>query len=61
VNSDGSITTTVKYADGFKVTTTVPGASSASGAGNSPYNWFEQMMQGQTGSSSAASSLSMSV
>lgn len=59
VNSDGSTTTTVKYADGFKMTTTVPGASSASGAGNSPYNWFEQMMQGQTGSSSA--SLSMSV
>lgn len=64
VNSDGSTTTTVKYADGFKVTSTVPGAPSASGAGNSPYNWFAQLMQqGQTGSgsTSAASSLSMSV
>jgi Ca2+-binding EF-hand superfamily protein len=62
-NSDGSTTTTIKYGDGFKVTTTVPGASSASSSGNSPYNWFEQMMQRemQTASSSAASSLSMSV
>lgn len=58
INSDGSTTTTVKYADGFKVTMTVPGGSSASGAGNSPYNWFEQMMQreAQAGSSSSASS-----
>ncbi len=58
INSDGSTTTTVKYADGFKVTMTVPGGSSAQGAGNSPYNWFEQMMQreAQAGSSSTASS-----
>jgi hypothetical protein len=63
VNSDGSTTTTIKYADGFKVTMTVPGASSASGAGNSPYNWFEQMMQrqAQASSASSASSTSMSV
>jgi hypothetical protein len=63
VNSDGSTSTTIKYADGFKVTMTVPGASSASGAGNSPYNWFEQMMQrqAQASSASSASSTSMSV
>jgi hypothetical protein len=62
-NSDGSTTTTVTYADGFKISTTVPGASSASSSNNSPYNWFEQMMQrGSHGqSTSAASSVSMSV
>ncbi|MDA9434992.1 EF-hand domain-containing protein [Bradyrhizobium sp. CCBAU 51627] len=65
-NADGSTTTTVTYADGFKMSTTVPGASSspsASGAGNSPYDWFGQMMQrqAQTAAGSAASSMSMSV
>jgi Ca2+-binding EF-hand superfamily protein len=64
--ADGSTTTTVSYADGFKMTTTVPGASNSSngsGAGNTPYDWFAQMMQNQTqgSSGSAASSLSMSV
>jgi len=67
--ADGSSTTTVTYADGFKMTTTVPGASSSSngsGAGNTPYDWFAQMMQtmqsqGQGSSGSAASSVSMSV
>jgi EF hand domain-containing protein len=59
-NSDGSTTTTVTYADGFKISTTVPGASSAN---NSPYDWFAQMMQrgSQAQSTSAASSVSMSV
>lgn len=64
--TDGSTTTTVTYADGFKMTTTVPGAassSSASGGGNSPYDWFGQMMQrqAQTAAGSTASSMSMSV
>ena len=64
--ADGSTTTTVTYADGFKMTTTVPGASSsqsALGGGNSPYDWFGQMMQrqAQTAAGSAASSMSMSV
>ncbi|MEK9284201.1 EF-hand domain-containing protein [Bradyrhizobium sp. ISRA442] len=59
-NADGSTTTTVTYADGFKMSTTVPGAS---GAGNAAYNWFEQMMQrqGQASSATASSSMSMSV
>ena len=65
-NADGSTTTTVTYADGFKMSTTVPGASSpssANGGGNSPYDWFGQMMQrqAQTAAGSAASSMSMSV
>ena len=67
--ADGSTTTTVTYADGFKMTTTVPGAPSSqsgSGGGNTPYDWFAQMMQtmqsqAQGSSGSAASSVSMSV
>ena len=64
--ADGSTTTTVTYADGFKMTTTVPGASNSqggSGGGNTPYDWFAQMMQsqGQKAAGSAASSMSMSV
>ncbi|MGX4770891.1 EF-hand domain-containing protein [Bradyrhizobium guangdongense] len=63
--ADGSTTTTVTYPDGFKMSTTVPGASSsfnANGGGNSPYDWFGQMMQRQAQTAgSAASSMSMSV
>ncbi|MEY9361934.1 hypothetical protein ABH994_004655 [Bradyrhizobium yuanmingense] len=65
-NADGSTTTTVTYADGFKMSTTVPGAASSSnakGGGNSPYYWFGQMMQrqAQATAGSAASSMSISV
>ena len=65
-NADGSTTTTLTYADGFKMSTTVPGASSpssANGGGNSPYDWFGQMMQrqAQAASATASSSMSMSV
>ncbi|MCK1424386.1 EF-hand domain-containing protein [Bradyrhizobium sp. 180] len=63
-NADGSTITTVTYADGFKMSTTVPGASRSSTAnsgGNSPYDWFGQMMQRQAQAASTASSTSMSV
>ncbi|MCA1414847.1 EF-hand domain-containing protein [Bradyrhizobium sp. NBAIM20] len=65
-NADGSTTTTVTYDDGFKMSTTVPGAASSShakGGGNSPYDWFGQMMQrqAQATAGSAASSMSISV
>ncbi|HET7092345.1 MAG TPA: EF-hand domain-containing protein [Thermomicrobiales bacterium] len=58
-NADGSTTTTVTYADGFKMSTTVPGASGAA----TPYDLFAQLMQrqGQGASGGAASSMSMSV
>ncbi len=61
-NADGSTTTTVTYADGFKMSTTVPGASSA----RSAYDLFAQLMQqqggqGQSASAAAGSSMSMSV
>lgn len=65
-NADGSTTTTVTYADGFKMSTTVPGAHRgpmANAGGNSPYDWFGQMMQrqAQSGSATASSSMSISV
>ncbi|MCA1467542.1 EF-hand domain-containing protein [Bradyrhizobium sp. IC3195] len=65
-NADGSTTTIVTYADGFKMSTTVPGAAGSSNAksgGNSPYDWFGQMMQrqAQATAGSAASSMSISV
>lgn len=58
-SADGSTTTTVTYADGFKMSTTVPGASGASG--NTAYDLFAQLMQQQASSGGAASSMSMSV
>lgn len=61
--ADGSTTTTVTYADGFKMSTTVPGANSAR---SSAYDLFAQLMQqqggrGQGASGSTGSSMSMSV
>ncbi|MBR0846992.1 EF-hand domain-containing protein [Bradyrhizobium diazoefficiens] len=60
-NADGSTTTTVTYADGFKMSTTVPGAS---GSRNSAYDLFAQLMQQQGGQgqgASAGASMSLSV
>ena len=57
--ADGSTTTTVTYADGFKMSTTVPGASS-SRSRNSAYDLFAQLMQRQakaTGRSDPPSSV----
>jgi hypothetical protein len=61
--ADGSTTTTVTYADGFKMSTTVPGANAAR---SSAYDLFAQLMQQQGGqgkgaSTAAGSSMSMSV
>jgi hypothetical protein len=56
-NADGSTTTTVTYADGFKMSTTVPGASSAA----TPYDLFAQLMRGQGQGATAAAGSSMSV
>jgi len=60
--ADGSTTTTVTYADGFKMSTTVPGATSPR---NSAYDLFAQLMQRQGGQGQSApaagSSMSMSV
>lgn len=44
--ADGSTTTTVTYADGFKMSSTVPGANPAR---SSAYDLFAQLMQQQRG------------
>jgi len=62
-NSDGSVTTSLTYADGSKVTmTSAAGKTSATSAASS-YNFIEQMIQrqAQAVSSATASSLSVSV
>ena len=46
-NSDGSITTSLTYADGSKVTTTSAAAATSSSAATSSYNFIEQMIQRQ--------------
>ena len=63
VNSDGTTTTSLTYADGSKVSmTSAPGGTSSSGAATSSYNFIEQLIQRQSQaiSGSAASSLSVS-
>jgi hypothetical protein len=62
-NSDGSITTSLTYADGSKVTTTSAAAATSSNAATSSYNFIEQMIQRQAQaaiSSTATGSLSLS-
>lgn len=60
-NSDGSITTTLTYADGSKITISQPAASSTSGSASSQYNLVERMVQRQTDSLAAAARQSISV
>ena len=61
-NSDGSTTTSMTYADGSKVTMTLPAATTASSTATSSYNFIEQMIQRQAQaiSTSATSSVSLS-
>lgn len=58
-NSDGSVTTTLSYADGSKVTMT---SATAPSTGASSYNFIEQLIQRQAEaiSSQATSSVSLS-
>lgn len=58
-NSDGSVTTTLSYADGSKVSMT---SATAPGTGASSYNFIEQLIQRQADaiSSQATSSVSLS-
>ncbi len=62
-NSDGTTTTLMTYADGSKVSMTSAPASTSSSTATSFYNVIEQMIQrqAQAVSTSAASSLSVSV
>ena len=60
-NSDGSITTTLTYADGSKITLSQPAASSTSTSASSQYNLVEKMMQRQTDALATAAKQSVSV
>jgi hypothetical protein len=60
-NSDGSITTSLTYADGSKVTMTSAAAASASGAATSSYNSIEKMIQRQAQAVSSAATASVSL
>jgi hypothetical protein len=63
-NSDGSTTTTISYADGSKVSLTMPAASTTSSTSNtatSSYNLIEQMIQREAKALSASVSSSLSV
>jgi Ca2+-binding EF-hand superfamily protein len=60
-NSDGSITTTLTYADGTKLTMNQPALPTSSGGASSQYNLVEKMMQRQTDALATAAKQSVSV
>lgn len=60
-NSDGSVTTTLTYADGTKLTMSQPASSTASGAASSQYNLVEKMVQRQADALASAAKQSVSV
>jgi hypothetical protein len=60
-NSDGSVTTSLTYADGSKVTMTQPASASSSSAATSSYNFIEKMIQRQAQAISSATTASVSM
>jgi Ca2+-binding EF-hand superfamily protein len=60
-NADGSMTTSLTYADGSKVSMTSASGSSASGAATSSYNFIEQMIAREAKAISAQTNSSLSV
>ncbi len=60
-NSDGSITTTLTYADGTKLTMSQPALPTPSSGVSSQYNLVEKMMQRQTDALATAAKQSVSV
>lgn len=60
-NSDGSITTTLTYADGTKLTMSQPASSASSSSASTQYNLVEKMMQRQTDALATAAKQSVSV
>ena len=60
-NSDGTVTTSLTYADGSKVTMTSAASKSASTSAASSYNFIEQMIQRQAQAISSAATASLSV
>ncbi|TKT72555.1 EF-hand domain-containing protein [Afipia massiliensis] len=60
-NSDGSISTTLTYADGSKITLSQPASSTTSTGASTQYNLVEKMMQRQTDALAASAKQSVSV
>lgn len=60
-NSDGSITTTLTYADGSKVTISQPASSSTSTSASTQYNLVERLVQRQADALAASAKQSVSV
>ena len=60
-NSDGSVTTSLTYADGSKVTMTSAAGKSSSASATSSYNFIEQMIQRQAQAISSGATGSLSV
>ena len=60
-NSDGSVTTSLTYADGSKVTMTSAAGKSSSASATSSYNFIEQMIQRQAQAISSGTTASVSV
>lgn len=60
-NSDGSITTTLTYADGSKITLSQPASSATSTGASTQYNLVEKMMQRQTDALAASAKQSVSI
>jgi Ca2+-binding EF-hand superfamily protein len=60
-NADGSMTTSLTYADGSKVSMTSASGSSASGTATSSYNFIEQMNAREAKAISAQTNSSVSV
>jgi len=60
-NSDGSITTTLTYADGSKITLNQAASSATSTGASAQYNLVERMVQRQTDALAASAKQSVSV
>jgi Ca2+-binding EF-hand superfamily protein len=60
-NSDGSVTTSLTYADGSKVTMTMTSAAAASASATSSYNFVEQLIQSQANAVAKSSGSSVSL
>lgn len=60
-NSDGSITTTLTYADGSKITLSQPASSATSTGASTQYNLVEKMVQRQADALAASAKQSVSI
>ncbi|MDO8977779.1 MAG: EF-hand domain-containing protein [Afipia sp.] len=60
-NSDGSISTTLTYADGSQIMLSQPASSATSSGASTQYNLVEKMMQRQTDALAASAKQSVSV